>query len=363
MLLRNIAFSILLLIPLQCGAASNIATVWGEESLDDPLIEKVIDHKIMQRLKNVDQSGPNPYFNLAPHFSRYEHSLGVWALVRKAGGSRNEQLAALLHDTSHTAFSHVADVLLDNEGEADYYHEGEDSYQDKIHLWFLSQYDMEKFLSDYGIKLDELSPDKEEYKALEEPLPHLCADRMQYNIHTGVALGIITKDTAREIVEDLSFNQNRGWFFNNIATAKKFAKLPLFHSTHLWNSPWNDTLYHYFSVALKRALDKNIISKQDLQFSGDEEILRKLRSSSDDVILNALDKCSRIYDTYSVVAYGEGDLNIRHKFRGIDPLVKHNGSYLPLTELDNDFKREFEETKTQIKQGFGLKLEKITNSQ
>jgi HD superfamily phosphohydrolase len=42
-------------------------------------------------------------------------------LVRKLGGSLEEQIAALLHDVSYTAFSHVIDYVLQEKGED--YHE------------------------------------------------------------------------------------------------------------------------------------------------------------------------------------------------------------------------------------------------
>ena len=42
-------------------------------------------------------------------------------LIKKMGGSIEEQIAGLLHDVSHTAFSHVVDFVLDHPEEN--YHE------------------------------------------------------------------------------------------------------------------------------------------------------------------------------------------------------------------------------------------------
>ena len=44
--------------------------------------------------------------------TRYEHSVGVMLLARRVGGGLREQVAALLHDVSHTAFSHVIDHVF-----------------------------------------------------------------------------------------------------------------------------------------------------------------------------------------------------------------------------------------------------------
>ena len=39
--------------------------------------------------------------------THFEHSLGAFILVRRLDAALDEQIAALLHDASHTAFSHV----------------------------------------------------------------------------------------------------------------------------------------------------------------------------------------------------------------------------------------------------------------
>ena len=49
--------------------------------------------------------------------SRFEHSLGVCHLIKILNGSQKEQIAGLLHDIPHTAFSHVIDYVLENKGE------------------------------------------------------------------------------------------------------------------------------------------------------------------------------------------------------------------------------------------------------
>ena len=54
--------------------------------------------------------------------TRYEHSLGVMRLTQLLGGDLENQIAGLLHDISHTAFSHLVDYVLENEEED--YHDG-----------------------------------------------------------------------------------------------------------------------------------------------------------------------------------------------------------------------------------------------
>jgi HD superfamily phosphohydrolase len=76
----------------------------------------------VQRLHGVLQHGITGLIGLTQPITRYEHSVGAMLLVRQLGGSLREQIAALLHDVSHTAFSHVIDyVLNDHDGQS--YHD------------------------------------------------------------------------------------------------------------------------------------------------------------------------------------------------------------------------------------------------
>jgi hypothetical protein len=60
--------------------------------------------------------------------TRFEHSVGVMILVRELGASLTEQIAALLHDVSHTAFSHVIDYVFDGHDSQSYHDEKKEVY-------------------------------------------------------------------------------------------------------------------------------------------------------------------------------------------------------------------------------------------
>ena len=332
---------------LSIFAREIVQTIWGEEEMNDPLLEELLNSKALQRLKMIDVSGPNPYFGLMPYFSRFDHSVGVWVLLKKVGLSLKEQAAGLLHNESHLPFSHLADNLFEMENQ-------EHSYQDTIHLWHLSQTDAVKIAERYDVKLKELNPDLPEYKGLEQGLPDMCADRIQYNIHTGVIMKKITKDDAARLIKNLKFDEEK-WYFQNKEDALIFGRLPLHFTKTIWGDPLNAALYHYFAKALKRAITIGLLKKEGLFFGKDQDVMNILNASKDDEIMKNLLAIGRLNESFSLVDK-DFDKYVRPKFRGIDPLIKVKGKLTRLSNLDDDFKKSFEEVKEWCKKGYGLKF-------
>ena len=85
--------------------------VYGEVSIEDPAILDLIGCATFQRLKGIRQAGPSALTFPFKDVTRFEHSLGVFILLRRLGAPRREQVAGLLHDISHTAFSHAVDFI------------------------------------------------------------------------------------------------------------------------------------------------------------------------------------------------------------------------------------------------------------
>lgn len=339
----------------QLNAERIIDTVWGKEVITDPLIEELLDNEVMTRLESIDQSGPHLYFGITPKFDRLSHSKGVWALVQRAGRTQKECAAALMHDASHTVFSHLGDVIFKKDTTKGVYEEKAHSYQDEIHLYFLKQHGIDAITEKYNIPLEDLNPDLEDYKALEQPLPDMCADRIQYNIHTGVVFNMISTDDACDIVYNLCFDGTH-WYFTDPVIAKKFAHLSVHFTKYLWGAPYNGAFYHYFARALRRALELNIITHEDIHFSTDRKVFDILKESNDAAIMHAFELCNNIYQSFMTVPYGQGDLNIKPKCRAINPLVLVDNEFKRLSELDQDFAKEFNAVYQWCKDGYGLLL-------
>jgi len=97
--------------------------IFGKISITEPVLIELIKSKPLQRLKAIDQSGYyEPWFPGTKH-SRFEHSVGVCWLLKKYGAPIEEQIAGLIHDVSHTAFSHTSDYIFDTGSEREHTHQ------------------------------------------------------------------------------------------------------------------------------------------------------------------------------------------------------------------------------------------------
>ena len=329
--------------------AGDYITVW-DEKIECSEVMPVINSGVMQRLKYIDQSGGAKYFApKLPAFSRYEHSIGVYAILKKAGVSKKELVAGLLHDASHTVFSHVGDYIWTD----DVNEYTKESYQDKIHREYLRKNKMEAILNSINITIDDADINKNDYKALEQHLPDMCADRIQYNIHTGFIMKMISQKDINEIVQDLEFKDNK-WFFKNTDIARKFANLSIYFTQNFWGAKWNTTMNIHFANALKRALKLKIITKDDL-FSTDENVMKKLLKSDDRIIQLNLQQCQTPLSKIPEQKYKTE--KFFPKFRGIDPLIKKkDGTFSRLTEMDIMFKNNYDTVKQWCKDGYDLDI-------
>jgi len=117
--------------------------IYGSFNISSPLIAALIESKPFQRLKNISQMGPPTTFYHIKNYSRYEHSIGVFLLLKHLGASDNEQIAGLLHDVSHTTFSHVIDWVVGTGKN--------ENYQDDQHFNFIKKTEIVRILKMNGL--------------------------------------------------------------------------------------------------------------------------------------------------------------------------------------------------------------------
>lgn len=310
--------------------SKTIQTIYGSVTVTEPVILELLASPAMERLKSINQYGIVAVVKPEQMYTRYVHSLGVFYILRTFGGSLEEQVAGLLHDISHTAFSHVADFIHGT-------HLQKYSYQDEIFAWYLEKTGLLAILQKHGLERIAQYGKGVEYPILKCDLPGLCADRIEYNLYGGYLEGWITQEQMRELVAHLHY-QDGQWFFDDVASAKKYAKISVDLSVQNWSSAENAYLSTRAAQLLKQGFDKGIITKDDFHFSHDAAVLKKLADSKDAEIQDLIHKIYNYKTAYKAGTSAEHDLYFKGKFRGIDPLIKVDGQLVALSQLDSSYK-------------------------
>ena len=309
--------------------------IYGEIDITEPVILDLINSLSMERLKGVSQHGHyEPYFPKTD-FSRFEHSLGVFILLKKYGAPILEQIAGLLHDVSHTAFSHVADYVF-HDGSGKY-----QNFQDEELEGFIGNSEIPGILQKYGINYREVLDDSK-HPLKEKELPDLCADRIDYFLREAKNL----KKASQEEVDEFLGNfmiVDGFWVFRDRALAKKYAYLFLDVNNSFWANLETGVMFKTMGELLKYAVEKKIIIREDF-FRTDREVWDKIRphQGADSHLKLLLDRADNKYE-FTMGGNDNYDLHALCKSRAVDPFFISEEKLTRLSEVDKEFARMKEE--------------------
>jgi hypothetical protein len=321
-----------------------VKTVYGSVEVNEQVLLELLESPPMQRLKRVNQYGIMAFVRPHEKYNRYEHSLGVFYLLRTFGASLEEQVAGLLHDVSHTAFSHVGDFVFDQDIQAKY------SYQDKMFNWYLQKTGLLDILKKHGMERVAGFGNGVEYKMLKDNLPNLCADRLEYNLYGGYVEGWLTKEQMKDIVSKI-VHQDGQWIFTDQKAAHLFAKVSIDLSTKNWCSAENGFVSTMGANLIKRGIELNIINYDDLHFSVDHVVWSALQQGDDELMQKYYTAIMNHETSYHTNGTKDNhDLYFKGKFRGVDPLVKKNGELVRLSQLDKDFVTYLADAKKSVQE-------------
>jgi HD superfamily phosphohydrolase len=308
--------------------------LYGKFEVSEPVLLELVVSKPVQRLKKIEQLGlPYRYYPWSG-FSRYEHSVGVMLLLRRFNATISEQVAGLLHDVGHLAFSHLSDWIFGSLKD-------EESHEQISHKLIHGR-EITSILSRYGFDPSRIS-DKERSTLLEQPAPDLCADRIDYVLRE--SRSNLGQNIAPKILKNLIILEDK-FVFNSVESADLFAKSMLGLQRNHWGHPDAFRRYHLFADILRLAMKVGTISESDF-YTHDEAVLSKLEKSRDLNIKKGLSllKLKRLPIPQS------GKI-IRKKFRFSDPLVIDKiGAPRRLSDIDPDFKQFLTREKRHNKKG------------
>jgi HD superfamily phosphohydrolase len=293
--------------------------VYGQIEINNQVILDLINSKPFQRLKGINQSGAANYFQPIRNVTRYEHSIGTWYLAYKFERSIEEQIACLLHDIPHTAFSHVIDIVMNDEK-----HEFHDEFFEKI----IVESEIPSILEKNNIKLDEIL-NKENFPLLDNELPDVSIDRLDYFLRDGISVGFLPQSIALNILGEIAVKDSTFYFKTNDTAAlscilfREFSRL-------IWLDPISHGGFYILADILKTALKLGIITEEDFWLT-DKEVMNKIENSRNKELVEKLNLLSP--STNMLYAEKEAaDYYGSNKPRCIDPLFLKNGELTRITD-------------------------------
>ncbi|WP_016993934.1 HD domain-containing protein [Lysinibacillus boronitolerans] len=315
--------------------------LYGEFEIDG-LLEELIVSKPVQRLKEIHQAGAGFLVNSRWTISRFEHSVGVMLLIRQLGGSLQEQVAGLLHDVSHTAFSHVVDVVLENEAE---------DYHEAIFMDVIKQSSIPAILEKYGYEVENIL-DTSRWSLLEQPAPALCADRIDYTLRDMYFYGNLALEDIQKFLQDLFVFQGK-LCVKTIERAEWFVKIYYQEVLDFFLHPLNIYATSSLANVLKLSLAKQILTLEDF-LKTDHEVLQQMKASHDRDVQALV---QQLHENVEVREEQENyDIHFRNKVRLIDPAIYHQQRLWKASEVSNYVKAMNISALERFEQGVYVKI-------
>lgn len=319
-----------------------IDAIYGEFEIES-IFEELINTKEVQRLKEIHQGGASYLVNPKWNVSRYEHSIGTMLFIRIMGGTIEEQIVGLLHDISHTAFSHVIDFALKN---------NEEDYHEKIYSEVIELSKIPQILSLHGYNYRDILFNESKWSILEKAAPKLCADRIDYTLRDMFHYEFIYKEEINSFLNCLSVIDDEV-VITSLKASEWFVDIYYKEVIGFFMDPLNVYAYDRLSKALRISLDLKEITLDDL-LKEDKYVYSLLENSNSDEVLNLI---KSINSEVSLIENKE-DYDIFHKskVRVIDPTIFMEGQLYKASEISDVVKIMNEVALKKSDEGIFLKI-------
>lgn len=299
---------------------------YGTVEISEPVLVELLESPTLQRLTAIDQVGyAGPFFPTIARHSRLEHSVGVWYVLQRFGAPLDEQVAGLIHDVSHAAFSHCIDYVLN----LDAAHRQD--HQDNVFPAYVRRSAIPRILQRHGLDLEYILDDRN-FPLKEQPLPDLCADRLDYSLRTAVAAGELNASDVAVYLDHLRAEDGR-WVFTDYGTARRYAELFLHLNTAFYAGLPSALMFATVGGYLRHALEHGYLTEDDC-YATDAEVLAKIAP------FHARDeKLQRLWDRMNgkipfTQNPRDSDARVVCKSRVVDPWCRHHGKRQRVSAVD-----------------------------
>ena len=323
--------------------------LYGEYQIEE-VLEELIGSPEVQRLKDIHMIGPSYLLNSSWNETRYEHSIGVMLLIKRLGGSIEEQIAGLLHDVSHTVFSHVVDMVMERELE---------DYHEIIKENYVQNSTLPNILKKWNYDYKEILFDDRKWKILEQDFPLLCADRIDYTLReVNRYFGTSLKEI-HTFLSNINFEENQ-IVLQNLSDGEWFIKQYYKVVLNLFYDPINMYGYEIMSKILTYSIHNKFISSDNLMKT-ESEILAYLQSMKDEQLTLLFQEFFSPVHLKVVSPEQTYDIYQKKKTRLVDPIVKIDSRLVPTSVHSETARVMNEEAKNKSAQGVFLAIEPSKN--
>lgn len=305
------------------GSMNFADRIFGNIKIEDPLILDLIKTASFQRLKRINQYGGVNLIYPTYQVSRFEHSIGVWWILQSLNTLIEIQVAGLLHDIGHTAFSHMVDMAMKNKNEN--FHEGIESYLD-------ANDEIRKILKKYKIKIIEADQCPE----IKRDSMDIGADRLDYGIRD--YYGAVGRETrfGLKILENIRL-KNRSIVFTNKLMARKYALTALKAMWKVIYEPKVAVVYQSLVEVMRSGLSEGWLKREDLKHDDQYvfDVIKKNRNKFSEKHLKIFEKSFVAKEVEKSTGYDFHHVKLRARY--FDPIIVSNGGKQRLSEIDNSF--------------------------
>ena len=306
--------------------------IYGKITIAEPVIAELIESRPMQRLKHISQDGAPHFIQPVRNVTRYEHSIGAWYLSHKYNRPIEEQIASLLHDTPHTAFSHVIDIVMEDV---------DDAYHDKFTKEVILASEIPAICAKHHVDINKVL-DKENYHLLENELPDISVDRWDYFMRDGYTFGLLPKETMKLFLDSIK-DKDEYFYFEDLRVASLFAMMFITCDRLIWLDPTSHGSFYLLADVLRYAVEHEVLVQKDF-FKTDEAVLQMLHDAHDEKIDARLQRLQPGKE-FMYTSEQEAEYYGRNKPRFVDPLVDQDAVLRRVSELVPGVRGYFDEFK------------------
>ena len=188
----------------------------------------------------------------------------------------------------------------------------------------------------------------ENFPLLERNIPDLCADRVDYALRDFYSWAKDRQSVIAKLSGVVVFKNE--FMFKDQYSAEAFANDYLELDKRIWADPKESAIYELLAQAIRHALDKKILTSDDM-FTDDETVYYKLHASKDPYIIKKLMYLTPAFRIEEATPE-QYHLHVQTKIRYVDPKIVVGKTTRRLSTLSPKYKTKLEQHIKTGKQGW-----------